>query len=282
MNSSKIHNQISSSPKKIASRILTSVEKHWYSRYQHKLAREYSLREAIDHYPNRNELHQYMHHYFHHLCPKEIRQHRAYFAVNNRGFGEDAFHAMWWLLFCEFKPKTCLEIGVYRGQVISLWALCTMLLSYPCNVHGISPFSDAGDDVSLYQKHIDYYTDTLISFQKFRLPSPTLINAYSTDPAAVEHVRSFSWDLIYIDGCHDYEVALADYRLCQEALRPGGILVLDDSSIGTTFHPPRFSFGGHPGPSRVLQEFAMKEMYFIGGIGHNNILMKQPIDNEQP
>ena len=57
---------------------------------------------------------------FYHL-PFSIINHRVYFSKEFRGFGEEAFHSMWYLLLSEFKPKNCLEIGVYRGQIISLW-----------------------------------------------------------------------------------------------------------------------------------------------------------------
>src|SRR5205807_1460374 len=102
--------------------------------------------------------------YFYQRLPAELRQHRAYFhnvAGNRRGFGEHAFHVMWYLLFQEFKPGTFLEIGVFRGQTITLAALCARMNSSPCEVYGISPFSAAGDAVSKYRRDIDYYQDTL-------------------------------------------------------------------------------------------------------------------------
>jgi hypothetical protein len=55
-------------------------------------------------------------HHFHGRLPKPLREHRAYFTQSGRGFGEDAFHTMWFLLFREFNPASFLEIGVYRGQ----------------------------------------------------------------------------------------------------------------------------------------------------------------------
>lgn len=69
-------------------------------------------------------------------------------------------------------------------------------------------------------------------------------------------------------------VALTDYLLCKDALADGGLLVMDDSSLNTDFIPPTFSFAGHPGPSRVVQERAMKELRFLGGVGHNNVFQK--------
>jgi len=215
-----------------------------------------------------------MHHHFYHLCPQAIREHRHYFSQNARGFGEDAFHAMWWLLLREFRPKNCLEIGVFRGQVISLWGVIAKLLDSPCEIHGISPFASVGDAVSQYPADVDYLADTIKAFTTFDLAPPTLVRALSTDPCAIKHICERDWDLIYIDGSHDYEVAAADYRHCVGQLKLGGLLVMDDASLGTEFQPPLFSFAGHPGPSKVAKEFAMKELNFLGAVGHNNIFVK--------
>ena len=52
---------------------------------------------------------------------------------------------------------------------------------------------------------------------------------------------------------------------------PRGLLVLDDASLNTTFVPSSFGFAGHPGPSRVAQELAHRELKFLGAVGHNNV-----------
>jgi cephalosporin hydroxylase len=253
---------------------ILSIQRRMYGRYQSCYDKDLTFSEATLNYPDPNSLFVYIHHYFYHICPQRVREHRFYFSHNSRGFGENAFHAMWWLLLREHHPKLCLEIGVYRGQVISLWALIAQILKFPCEIHGISPFTPIGDGVSTYRKDVDYLTDTLKFFKLFNLPAPTLVKALSTDPVAIEHINSHSWDLIYIDGSHDYGVILADYRLCRDSLVSGGLLIIDDASLGTSFRPPRFSFAGHPGPSRVAAEFAMKEMKFLGAVGHNNVFQK--------
>ena len=43
-----------------------------------------------------------------------------------------------------------LEIGAYRGQIISAWALVTKELHISCDIQGISPFTSVGDEVSTY------------------------------------------------------------------------------------------------------------------------------------
>jgi hypothetical protein len=246
-----------------------------YSRYEKHFDVDFTFSQAANYYPNRNELHAYAHHYYNYICPKILREHRKYFSNHGRGFGEDAFHAMWWLLIREFQPVSCLEIGVYRGQVISLWALINKLLGTRSDIHGISPFAPIGDSVSKYMQNIDYMEDTKKAFVTFELEAPILVSALSTDTIAVDHICGREWDLIYIDGSHDFEVVTADYKQCVKQLRSGGLLVMDDSSLGTDFNPPLFSFAGHPGPSLVVQELAMKELSFIGAVGHNNIFLKK-------
>lgn len=259
----------------IRSKIILPIEARWFSRHQSKYNHNYSFTEAVANYKSRNEIHAYAHHYFSWFCPQIVKDHRCYFRQNSRGFGEDAFHAMWWILINENHPKYCLEIGVYRGQVMSLWALIAKESGFHCEIHGISPFSPIGDSVSVYRHDVDYIVDTLDSFKYFSLPEPILVKALSTDTAAIAHISGHMWDMVYIDGSHEFETVLKDYRLCLQHLRPGGLLVFDDSSLGTTFHPPIFSFAGHPGPSRVVREYAMKEMCFLGAVGHNNVFKKR-------
>jgi hypothetical protein len=260
--------------KKIYRYIKAKFQKFKYSLRRDKFLKKMLFTEAVKNFPSRNELHAYMHHYLLYLAPKQLRDHRSYFNQNMRGFGEGALHSMWWTIFQEFKPKLVLEIGVYRGQVITLWGLAAKLMNLQCEVHGISPFSSDGDQVSIYMKNIDYLQDTLNSNKYFNLVDPFFLKAYSTDEDAVKYIKSRKWDIIYIDGNHDYSVALADYLLCRDSLADGGLLVMDDSSLYTNFIAPAFSFAGHPGPSQVVNEFAMKELRFLGGVGHNNVFQK--------
>lgn len=212
--------------------------------------------------------------YFHQNLPAEIREHRAYFLQDRRGFNEDAMHVMWFMLFEEFKPGSFLEIGVYRGQTISLAALLSRRNDVRCFVQGISPFTPAGDKVSRYRADVDYLPDTLEHFKHFALPAPSLLKAFSTDPEAEALIRSRKWDMIYIDGNHDYEVARHDWNICSANVPPGGIVVLDDSSLNTDYHPPLFATAGHPGPSQLAAEIDRKQFTEILRVGHNRVFQK--------
>jgi hypothetical protein len=205
----------------------------------------------------------------------ELRNHRKYFAEAGRGFGEEAFHVLWHLLSHELRPLEFLEIGVYRGQVLSLVSLLQRRLGLQGRVTGISPFLPAGDSVSQYRKDIDYLEDTLANFEHFGLPRPELLKAFSTDAEARDRVWSRPWDLIYIDGNHDDEVVRADWELCAGQVRPGGMIVLDDSGLTTSYEPPAFATKGHPGPSRLASELDRVRFEEVLQVGHNRVFQKR-------
>jgi hypothetical protein len=212
--------------------------------------------------------------FFHQRLPVELREHRSYFTQQGRGFGEDAFHVLWFLLFREFKPKNFLEIGVFRGQSLSLASLLSRMNNLPTEVCGISPFSSAGDSVSRYRSDVDFFQDTLDNFKHFNLPAPQLVRAFSTDPEVERFIISKEWDMIYIDGNHDYEVARKDWENCSSRLKVGGIIVLDDSALNTEYRAPAFATAGHPGPSRLAQEIDRSRFREILRVGHNRAFQK--------
>jgi hypothetical protein len=214
-------------------------------------------------------------HYFHTCLPEPFREHRTYFEAGGRGFGEKAFHVMWFLLFREFAPESFLEIGVFRGQTLSLAALLARHFQLHSFLQGISPFSPAGDSVSTYRRDVDYYNDTLRNFAHFSLPAPDLLKAYSTDEAAAKLIGSRDWSFIYIDGNHEYEIARRDWDLCSAHIRLGGLVVLDDSGLTTNYIPPAIlATGGHPGPSRLAQEIDRTHFREILQVGHNRVFQK--------
>lgn len=206
------------------------------------------------------------------LAPIWLKRHRYYFSRKQRGFGEKAFHSVWQEIFTYFKPKTVLEIGVYRGQIVSLWQLIAKKNDLDIEVHGISPLQNSGDSVSRYVQ-IDYESDIKQNFEKFHLKAPNILKSFSTDLAARELFESRKWDLIYIDGSHDLEITLQDYGLAIANLSNNGVICFDDSSLFLDFEIQGI-FKGHPGPSTVVKEFAIKEMNHFMTIGHNNFFIK--------
>ena len=253
-------------------RVLIAVKK-WRDQAFGDVQMPVSFSEGVNASVSRNAIHLDCHKLFKNL-PPEIRRHRQFFSRKGRGFGEDALHTMWFLLFEEFRPKHCLEIGVYRGQVLSLWSLLAARMGYDVELTGISPFTSAGDEVSRYNKNINYKADTNSNLKRFGASNVRLIEAFSTDSFALSALEGEKYDLIYIDGSHDLDVVTQDYHNSKGALRTGGLLVIDDSSTYMPFSPPPYSFAGHPGPSKIVRDLALLEMKFLGGVGHNNVFIK--------
>ncbi len=73
-----------------------------------------------------------------------------------------------------------------------------------------------------------------------------------------------------------YEVARQDFENASQGAKPGGLIVLDDSALSTSFRPPEFATGGHPGPSRLAQEIKAKAGFEeILQVGHNRVFLKR-------
>ncbi|MEO5683002.1 MAG: class I SAM-dependent methyltransferase [Chitinophagaceae bacterium] len=212
--------------------------------------------------------------YYHNLLPHIFRLHRQYFSTDNRGFGEDAFHALWFLLFKKYKPAKILEIGVYRGQTLSYFNLLGRYFNYAVDVHGISPLDDSGDTYSGYKK-INYKEDIALNFSRFNLGMPQLHKGYSNDRPMEDFTLSNTWDMIYIDGSHDYEIVKSDIEVCLASLKKNGLLVLDDSSLYLDYVQMEGTFKGHPGPSKASDELKKSgRCANLINVGHNRVFIK--------
>jgi hypothetical protein len=207
--------------------------------------------------------------------PKLLKLHRRYFSRFGRGYGEEIFHLMWLELFYKYKPRKILEIGVYRGQTISLFSLLCekMLNSSNFQVHGLSPFSNLGDSVSNYPE-LNYLKDCLKNLKFFQCRNVFLHQLLSTEPEAINLIRNGSWDIIYIDGSHEFDIVKQDFENALIGLSEDGLIVLDDSSLYLSHPNDTGRFWGHPGPSRIAKEFASSKLRHVASVGHNNVYKK--------
>jgi hypothetical protein len=206
-----------------------------------------------------------------------VQDHRRYFEQDRRGYGERAFHVLWHRLSVEFEIDQFLEIGVYRGQVLSLVALLQKEAGKRQRVTGMSPFTSFGDDHSVYPE-LDYESDVRSHFRHFDLADPILVRANSTDARAEQVIAGTEWDCVYIDGDHDYDVVRHDWEMCSKAVKEGGVIVLDDAGLYTGFRALHdyYPFRGHEGPSRVAREADRTQFELILQVGHNLVFRKLP------
>jgi hypothetical protein len=224
-----------------------------------------------------------------------LKMHRDFIEQNQWGFGDRAFHYLWWLMLIEasqlFDPLRTLEIGVYKGQVISLWSLIAKELKSNINITAISPFEGNTKPMSrivrkvrtildgnyreavkvgnLYQKS-NYIADVERIFSLFELDGSRLrcIKGYSNDPTVVEQIRGERFAIIYIDGDHTFDVARSDINTYAPLVEQGGYLVMDDASFflpGSGFHK------GVESVSRACEEVPTYGFVNVLNVGHNRV-----------
>ena len=227
-----------------------------------------------------------------------LARHRAHVERHQLGYGDPAFHAMWLNLLeaahLRFGHVEALEIGVFKGQVISLWALLARHHAWDLRIHAVSPLagkpmppqglwrslryrlsSHFREQVAVGNFHPEEnYAELLhahfaahdLSFDAVRL-----VRGYSTDPAVLAALAQDRFHLVYIDGDHTYAGALADIENFAPKVVPGGWLVMDDAA----YHHPGTTFwkGFEPVARATLR---LPELGFVNviNIGHNCVFQR--------
>jgi hypothetical protein len=225
----------------------------------------------------------------------DLARHRRHVEANKLGFGDAAFHALWADLLAaahhRFGRVDALEIGVFKGQVISLWALLAKRHDWPVRIHAITPL--AGQPMpkfgwwrsllfrlsGRFRERVqsgDFYAEedyAAIVRNHFAIHGVDfgqvrLLRGYSTAEEVRTAVAGDRFHLIYIDGDHTYEGAKADILHYAPKVVPGGWLVMDDAAFdqpGTAF------WKGYETVARaclLLPGLGFKNVF---NVGHNRV-----------
>jgi len=224
-----------------------------------------------------------------------LAAHRKHVEQHQLGFGDPAFHQLWHLLLAashqRFGAFDALEIGVFKGQVTSLWALLATTHGYVARIHAVTPLVgqpmpaagwlrslryridrrfrervDSGDfyPPEDYEKIVRaHFTHYSLSFDAVRL-----LRGYSTEPALQAEAAHDRYALLYIDGDHTYEGACADIRSYAPLVTPGGWLIMDDAAHdlpGTTF------WKGYESVARACRLLPGLGFKNVINVGHNRV-----------
>lgn len=181
----------------------------------------------------------------------DLKRLRDWVEQNIWGFGERSFYYMWKLIIDEMPREfNFLEIGVFRGQVLALVKMLAGKQRKIPDVVGISPLSNKGG-----YWDSDYKEDVKRIHDKYALGNDYLIyKKESNDPETVKAINEYHspFDLVYIDGGHEYETVLEDMKNYLPALKIGGYLVMDDCA--DRFDLPDGYFRGHKEVSKAVDE----------------------------
>lgn len=224
-----------------------------------------------------------------------LEEHRDWVERNRWGFGDRAFHYLWHLIISDLAgrktPLRALEIGVFKGQTISLWSLLGQENDADLQITAISPFEGNVKPMPRWQRILrslfdrefrqakkvgnlhwggDFLRCVHQIFDAFRLPiAPVrLIKGYSNDPAVLEQARDEPYDLAYIDGDHSYEVACSDIHAYAPLVKVGGYLVMDDAAW---FLPGETFWKGFESVSRACEELPPLGFENVLNVGHNRV-----------
>ena len=235
------------------------------------------LHEIAEHYKDEYHVNELIYYAFQQNMEsdKALFDHRFHVEQNQLGYGDRAFHWMWKLLVDEMPQEfSFLEIGVFKGQTLSLVKMLADLSGKHASVAGVTPLTSAGDKYCPVHPGNNFAADIENLFKRFTGGSEyTIIKGLSNDPVIIQQVADMGdFDIVYIDGCHDYDVVVSDIMQYRERVKHGGYLVIDDCS--NNMKMPAGLFTGLPDVTRAVEfvlDIDKTRFKHLFACGHNRI-----------
>lgn len=227
-----------------------------------------------------------------------LAEHRQHVERNKLGFGDAAFHSMWARILESAVQRhgtvRALEIGVFKGQVISLWALLAKTHGWPLHISCISPmagnpppsgglrhrlrllfsqkYREEFRNGNFYQEE-DYRSLIEGLFGRFGIDfsDVTVFRGFSTDPEVIRKTETEKFEIIYVDGDHTFAGASHDFKTFGPKVVKGGWLIADDAGCalpGSTF------WKGHQAVSEAVEILPSLGFRNVLNVGHNRIYEK--------
>jgi hypothetical protein len=207
-----------------------------------------------------------------------LLQFREYVERENLGYGDRAFYWFWKLLV-DTMPSTFrfLEIGVYKGQILTLIGMLAQREGKCAQLFGVTPITNINDKYSKYDS--SDYADAIERIQSWAsIPSgrrALLIEGLSTDDNAKARARICApYQIVYVDGGHEFPTVCSDIIVYGEMLTVGGYLVLNDASCHLPL--PDHIWRGHEDVARAVRELIESNRTFSErlAIGHLRVWQK--------
>jgi len=264
-------------------------------------ARDRRLGDWIRDYSNDRACNTAVHRIFADLAhePGWLEAHLDLVEANDSGFRDLASHHMWRLILEFLAPRDgpvrCLEIGIFRSQVISLWALVGAQLGFAVDVTAVGPYwygrpelvidrlpGKNPRNVSPLTREIsagasggvsDYVDDCKRIFNRFGLDFCDIeaVRGLSSDEAVLSSLAGRSFDLIYIDGAQSETSARQDVANFSSKVARGGLLVMGHASLSLEMD---VAYRGLPVPSKAADGLRALGFRNILNVGHNRVFQQ--------
>lgn len=172
---------------------------------------------------------------------EQLCAHRDFVEKNAFGFGERSFQWLWNILVQEMPSDfSFLEVGVFRFQIVSLVRLLADRQGKSVQRYCVTPLSSIG-----IGWESDYAADGERIHDEFGLEKDYVIyKGLSNDRGVVMLSNETSpYDMVYIDGAHDFETCLFDLLTYSILVKTGGYLIIDDCNCDMNFPATGFFTG---------------------------------------
>jgi hypothetical protein len=258
---------------------------------------EPSWEELVSSYENTAETNDRIHHLLENATRSHrlLAGHREYIETHKLGFGDAAFQSMWARILEGANRRhgrvRALEIGVFKGQVISLWSLLAKEYGWNIEISCITPLSGNPRSASRlmnrlrsvlsakYREDIqnaNFYEEAnygdiirqLFAHFALNFDEVTIHRGLSTDAAVLDKVAEQQYEIVYVDGDHSFEGSQHDFRVFGPKVVKGGWLIADDAGCdlpGTKF------WKGHEAVSRAVEILPSLGFRNVLNVGHNRI-----------
>jgi hypothetical protein len=230
-----------------------------------------------------------------------LKTHRDWVEQHRVGYGQRAFHYLWHLMIddlrARFRPIRMLEIGVYKGQTISLGARAARELGAEIEITAVSPFAGNLERLPAWRACArfvcrpawrtqyllgnlhpvgDYFADNRRIFDQFGVDFGKVraVVGRSESPDVVTRLAGERFSVVFIDGDHSYEAARFDIETYTALVDEGGLAVIDDAGC---FLPGRGYFKGMRSVSRACRCLdASPHFRNVINVGHNRVFRRVP------
>ena len=103
------------------------------------------------------------------------------------------------------------------------------------------------------------------------------MHGLSTDESVKHLAKEHGlYDIVYIDGGHDYETVINDIELTNKILKKDGLLIMDDASSFLEFNHNHEGFTGHKDVAQAIKDKIDLDNTYVHlfACGHNRVWRK--------